>query len=267
MDAYDAFYYDHYLAEEGSERYERNGRWLEFFGRVADRIVADIAPRTVLDAGCAMGFLVEALRDRGVDAYGVDVSDYALGQVRDDIRRYCQKGSVTEPFDRRYDLITCIETLEHLEPPDADRAVANLCAHTDDVLFSSTPDQFKEVSHHNVRPPEYWGQLFASAGLFRDCDYDVGAYIAPWAVRFRRRPDPVARIVADYERLAWRLRNETQQLRELAFERQQELSQATVRADSAEAELKRIKASRAYQMAVGARRAARRVIPRRPSAP
>jgi hypothetical protein len=29
-----------------------------------------------------MGFLVEALRDRGVNAAGVDISEYAVQQVR-----------------------------------------------------------------------------------------------------------------------------------------------------------------------------------------
>src|SRR5262249_36252556 len=69
--------------------YSRIPAWLNFFGSVADHVVKDIGPRTVLDVGCAKGFLVEALRDRGVDAYGLDVSEYAIGQPRDDIRGFC----------------------------------------------------------------------------------------------------------------------------------------------------------------------------------
>ena len=30
-----------------------------------------------------MGFLVEALRDRGVEAYGFDISDFSLSQARE----------------------------------------------------------------------------------------------------------------------------------------------------------------------------------------
>ena len=44
-----------------------------FFDWIAERITRDINPKTVLDAGCAMGFLVEGLRARGVEAWGVDV--------------------------------------------------------------------------------------------------------------------------------------------------------------------------------------------------
>jgi hypothetical protein len=235
--AYDRFYYTNYLREDRSEEYKRDDRWLTFFGSIADRIVLDIGPRKVLDAGCAMGFLVESLRDRGVDAHGIDVSEYALEQVREDIKPYCAKASVTDPFPTRYDLIVCIETLEHLTASDAERAATNICAHSDDVIFSSTPSHFKEASHLNVRPPEYWAELFARYGLFHDVDYDPSTYIAPWAVRFRRRNDPAPRVAADYERLLWRLRNENVGLRDLSFERQRDLVQAIHKLEIGEAEL------------------------------
>jgi SAM-dependent methyltransferase len=234
---YDRFYYAHYFGADGNEEYKRDDRWLEFFGSIADRIVADIEPRTVLDAGCAMGFLVEALRDRGVEAYGIDVSDYALEQIREDIKPYCSRASVTDPLPQRYDLIVCIETLEHLTPADSERAAANLSAQTDDLLFSSTPSHFKEISHLNVRPPEYWAELFARQGMFHDVDYDPSTYVAPWAVRFRRRHDPAPRVAGDYERLLWRLRSENVGLRDLTFERQRELAEATHRLDEATRQL------------------------------
>ncbi len=59
---YDAYYY----ATGCGQPYERNESWLRFFGGIADRIVSEIGPATVLDAGCALGFLVETLRERGV---------------------------------------------------------------------------------------------------------------------------------------------------------------------------------------------------------
>lgn len=110
--------------------YVRNEHWTSFFGHLANRIVASLAPRTVLDAGCAMGFLVEALRDRGVEAWGLDISEYAISRVRDDVRPFCHLASLTEPIEGRYDLIVCIEVLEHLPPADAQRGVMNMCAAT-----------------------------------------------------------------------------------------------------------------------------------------
>src|SRR5947209_240643 len=83
---FDAYYYEHCCGVP----YRRDEHWLRFFGRIADRIVSDIQPRRVLDAGCAMGLLVEALHDRGVDAEGVDVSEYAISLVPDAVRHACR---------------------------------------------------------------------------------------------------------------------------------------------------------------------------------
>ena len=212
-EAYDRTYY----AEGCGRPYQRDEYWLTWFARIADRIVREIGPHSVLDAGCAMGFLVEALRDRGVEAFGLDVSDYALDQVRPDIKPYCGKGSITADLPRRYDLIVCVEVLEHLSPEEAALAAANLCGHSDDLLFSSTSSDYKEATHVNVRPPEYWADLFARQDFFRDVDYDA-SYLAGWAVRLRRARDPLARQIGNYERLIVRLRDESASLRELAAE-------------------------------------------------
>ena len=63
-------------------------------------------------------YLVAALRDRGVEAYGVDISEYAISKVREDIKPYCCVGSLTESLPKQlpetYDLVVTIEVLEHL---------------------------------------------------------------------------------------------------------------------------------------------------------
>ena len=206
---YDAFYFQNGCGLP----YERSEYWTRAFARMADQIVAGIGPGSVLDAGCAMGFLVEALRDRGVEAYGCDISEYALSQARADIRPFCWQASVLDPLPRRYDLIVCIEVLEHLPPADAPQAVANFCEHADEVLFSSTPSDFRETSHVNVRPVEYWAELFARHNFFRDVDFDA-TFILPWSARFRRMNEPVASITRNYERKFWWMQNQNHELRE-----------------------------------------------------
>lgn len=255
-------YYYRYYAGPGDHQlpYGRSEHWLRFFGYIAERIVLDIAPSTVLDAGCAMGLLVEGLRDRGVDARGIDISEYALERARDDVRPYCTRASVVEPFGRRFGLITCIETLEHLPEVEAERAVENICAHTDDVIFSSTPDHFKDATHLNVRPAEHWAQAFARHGLFRDVDYPA-SYVAPWAVRLRRRTEPFARIAAEYERLAARLETENQALRELSRERQDQLAATLDRLAAAQGELEAIRASARWRIAANIAWVVDRVLP------
>src|ERR1035441_7603329 len=71
----------------GPEPYERSTpHWLEFFGGMASEIIRSLRPRNVFDAGCAWGFLVEAFWDRGVEARGEDVSEYAIAHLRPDMQ-------------------------------------------------------------------------------------------------------------------------------------------------------------------------------------
>jgi SAM-dependent methyltransferase len=222
--AYGADYYQHY----SPRTYERSDYWLTIFRALADRIVETIGPRRVLDAGCAMGLLVEALRERGVEADGVDVSTYAIAHAPEPVKAYCRVASVTEPLPARYDLIVCIEVLEHLSGADAAAAVANFCRHADDVLFSSTPMHFRDTSHLNVQPPEYWAERFAEHGFYRDVDFDA-SFVCPWAVRFRRGTNRLPRIVADYERRFARLEYERNERRVMAEDLELQLTAARTR--------------------------------------
>ena len=70
------------------------------------------------------------------------------------------------------------------------------------MLFSSSPFDHQETSHVNVQPAEYWAELFARHGFYRDVDYDA-SFVTPWAVRFRRSSEPLARIVRNFERRFW----------------------------------------------------------------
>lgn len=220
----DSRMYDAYYFATGCGRpYQRDEEWLRFFGEIAARIVSDVQPTTVLDAGCAWGFLVEALRQRDVEAYGIDISDYAIRNVHPDIQPYCWVGSVAEPFPQRYDLIVCIEVLEHLPQALAEQAVVNFCQHSDDILFSSTPFDYKEATHFNVQPPEYWAELFARQGFYRDVDFDA-SFVTSWAVRFRRKSEPLPRMVREYERRYFLLAKENADLRSLTVEMRAEIS-------------------------------------------
>jgi SAM-dependent methyltransferase len=208
----------HYYATSCGQPYARTAAWLEFFGRIADRVVGDLLPAEaarparVLDAGCAMGLLVEALRERGVDAEGIDISEYAIGEAPESIRPYLRVGSIAAELPARYDLIVCIEVLEHMPPAEADAALRNLCAHADDILFSSSPADYAEATHVNVRPPEAWAEAFAREGFLRDLDFDA-SFITPWAARFRRRAEPLPRMVREYERAFARADHERTELR------------------------------------------------------
>ena len=179
---YDRDYYQHYC---GGIPYERTDYWMVFFHGIADHIVRSLRPRRVLDAGCAKGFLVEALWERGVEAYGIDISEYAIGEVRMDMRPYCHRASLTDPVDGRFNLVTCFEVLEHIANEDARVVIRNLTAVTDTILFSSTPTELTEPTHINVQPIIVWLRLFADSGFAPDLIFDA-SFVAPHAFLLRR---------------------------------------------------------------------------------
>ena len=172
-----------------------------FYTTLAARLADDFQPRTVLGPM----ELVAPLRAQGIQA---DTLSEPL----------------SGPPPGRYDLIVCLELLEHLPRTEAEQAIANLCQSTDDILFSSTPFDFKEISHINVRPLDDWAIQFARHGFFHDVDYD-GSYLTPWTLRFRRgRGEAVGRVVGAYERRLWWLVQENTARRELNIELRNELA-------------------------------------------
>jgi SAM-dependent methyltransferase len=231
---FDANYYAHGC---GDRPYQRDQVWLEMFEQIANRIYQDIQPKTVLDAGCAYGFLVESLRNRDIEAFGIDISEFAIENVHADIKSYCWQGSITEPFPQKYDLIVTIEVLEHMPKVQAEAAVANLCKHSNDVLFSSSPFDYKEPTHFNVQPPEYWVSIFSRHGFYRDVDFDA-SFITPWTVRFRKLHDPIQRVIAAYERKLWLVLQDSQGQRDLNRELRDQLVSLKMEMEKKEEQIK-----------------------------
>lgn len=174
--------------------YRRDDRWLHYFYRRAATIMLTLGlpeGATVLDAGCAMGMEVEAWRMMGLDAWGIDASEYALSQAREDMRKYLVRGwlDVLEMYpkrgDKKFDVVVCVEVLEHLHKDKSEQALKNLCAITDWILFSSTPNDHTEPTHFNVQPPHYWHLLFAAQGFQPVTTYDA-SFITEWATLYQR---------------------------------------------------------------------------------
>jgi SAM-dependent methyltransferase len=196
---YDAEYY---RTGCGPVPYQRTEpQWGPFFGAVAENLIRAFHPRRVLDAGCALGFLVEAFWDRGVEAWGIDVSPYAISQVRRDMQPYCTLGSLAEGIPDSFDLITCIEVLEHMPEDQGLRAIAHMTKATGAILFSSTPYDLDEPTHFNVRPLVYWLKAFRDHGFSPDLDFDAG-FVCSHAMMLQRSEHPfsdeVLRLYANF---------------------------------------------------------------------
>jgi SAM-dependent methyltransferase len=85
-------------------------------------------PKRALEAGCAMGLLVKAMRGRGVEAEGIDFSRWCVENAHPAAREWVRWGDALDPetVGRGYDLVLALDILEHLPPDLVPRALANL---------------------------------------------------------------------------------------------------------------------------------------------
>jgi SAM-dependent methyltransferase len=194
-----------------------NQTWRAFFRSLADRIVGVANPRTVLDVGCARGLLVQALAAKGVEATGIDISEHAIASAHEDVRDRLRVASAAEPLEGRYDLVSCIEVLEHMSPVDAQLAIDNIVAVTDRVLFSSSPADHDEPTHVNTRETAQWAAWFAERGFFRRTDVDL-SFLSPWAVLFERADLTLHTLTQRYEQQFAALNTELVEKRQALLE-------------------------------------------------
>lgn len=86
------------------------GDWVE---KLTGMIVEYLRPTSVLDVGCAYGYMVESLGQQGIPAYGFDISPYAYAHRT--TKRIWQ-GDAGDPaaYQVEADLVMATELVEHL---------------------------------------------------------------------------------------------------------------------------------------------------------
>ncbi len=94
---------------------------------------------TVLDFGTARGFLVKALRMRGVNAFGCDSSEWAVANCDEGVKGYITR----EIPEGRFDHIIAKDVLEHITETDLVGVLKTLIAATRKSLLMIVP-----LTHH-----------------------------------------------------------------------------------------------------------------------
>jgi len=84
----------------------------------------------VLDIGCAKGFMLYDMQRLipGIEVYGVDISEYAIKHVMNEVREFCQVSNATQlPFDdKSIDVSISITTLHNLDEVDLITALSEI---------------------------------------------------------------------------------------------------------------------------------------------
>ena len=119
-----ADYYDENYFERGAEvgkSLYSHYRWMpELTIPMCHHIVqyCNIKDEKVLDFGCAKAFSVYALRLLGINAYGVDMSEYAIQESPKEVEKYIRVIKQYEELNQQYGLILAKDVLEHIPYED-----------------------------------------------------------------------------------------------------------------------------------------------------
>ncbi len=116
----------------------------------------------VLDVGYGLGYGLNILAIKAKEISGVDVDQ--------EVYKYCQNtvvgrnprlaylgtynGYDLEFEDSSFDVVTCVDVLEHVE--DYDKLIREMLRVSRGGVFISTPNRRPEYTNHNGCPKNYW---------------------------------------------------------------------------------------------------------------
>ena len=137
-------------------RYGKSGgKWWQHVAQ----LINDSRCKTWLDYGCGTGKLAKNIRKLHLP---VTISEYDPGVV----------DKMTVP-DGRFDLVTCVDTLEHIEPEHLDDVLAHLNALTGKMLFAVISTRLAgkilpdgRNAHLIVMPYAWWLSRLRGRGKF-----------------------------------------------------------------------------------------------------
>ncbi|MBM4180006.1 MAG: bifunctional 2-polyprenyl-6-hydroxyphenol methylase/3-demethylubiquinol 3-O-methyltransferase UbiG [Betaproteobacteria bacterium] len=146
-----------------------------------DHLCDGIQGKRVVDVGCGGGILAESMATRGARVTGIDLSEKALRvarlhQLESGVEvdyRLVAAEALAEQEPEQFDVVTCMEMLEHVPDPASTMAACARLAKRDGWVFFSTL---------NRNPKSY---LFAIVGaeyilnLLPKGTHDWGKFIKP----------------------------------------------------------------------------------------
>lgn len=150
---------------------------------------------TILDLGCAKGYMVKAFRLLGREAYGVDISEYAISCAPEDVKPYITL--INTPDDipcppNGYDWIIAKDVFEHVDILELNDLLDTLRLYCNQLFaiipigdgskFLS-PREEKDVTHQIRECLTWWRDRFMEVG-FKSVTF---GYLLPHILEMERK--------------------------------------------------------------------------------
>jgi SAM-dependent methyltransferase len=224
VDIQTALYGDAYFEGAGGVGYAdyaaQEEEYLATFADDLDRIADFVTSGSILDVGCGYGYFVRLALERGLDAWGVDVSEHAISVARQRLAGRVfsgMLGSIPEIDGRTFDVIYASHVVEHV--PDPATFVRDLASRLTDrgVVVLVTPNvaswlarfsgrrwvSYKVPEHLAYYGPDTMKELLGRSGLeMIAIDPAQQYYRLPFLMsRIRELIRPLDRLVPPFEDL------------------------------------------------------------------
>ena len=125
------------------QEYEKYvGGWVNKVARKISRLVADVPAPSVLDIGCAHGYLIAELKSRyGMHVRGVEYSSYAYRNRLRAVHSEVARGDILTARlpARSFDVVICFDVLEYLTEAQNKRAAERLVRWSRKYILFTNP--------------------------------------------------------------------------------------------------------------------------------
>lgn len=127
--------------------------------------------KRMLDVGCGLGSAVKYCRDRGIEAYGIDIAKEARPYwIVNGIEDYCKVASASSiPYpDEYFDFVLCTEVLEHIPEEGIGKVLEEIyrVGSGDFFMTIATTPAMERMPHDGsephlcIKPVWWWEQMF-----------------------------------------------------------------------------------------------------------
>ena len=110
------------------------------YNQLLDHFESYRQTNNILDFGCGNGFLLDEAKKRGWNVYGAEFDDRYVELCRNKGINIRQVPVLPKDFDVKFDVITCIEVIEHLTNPYAEVDLFYSLLRNGGLLYVTTPN-------------------------------------------------------------------------------------------------------------------------------
>ncbi len=129
----------------------------------------------ILDFGSAKGYLVYAFRLLDFEAYGCDISEYAISKSHEEIKEYNVLMTSNEiPFKKSFDWVIVKDVLEHIPYEQIDELIKHFLKKTNKCFVVVPlgdgnkyiiPDYEADITHLIKEDANWWKEKFENNGF------------------------------------------------------------------------------------------------------